>query len=325
MSILDSKYDEIKKIYDDRRTNHSKQQLARKAEVETKVKGFKELEDRVIDISMEYGRTKIKYKNDPELTGSLSKKYHEEIMDIRMKKKKLLLDAGYPYDYLELTYDCSKCLDTGYIDSEKCSCYRKIEAEFLYDYSNIRDLLERNNFETMSSEFYTGDELTVFKNAVMTCKNYINNFNSDFRNLLFIGEVGVGKTFLSSCVAKELIDKGASVIFFSATQLFQTISNVLYDKETLSDFMNTLYTVDLLIIDDLGTEMTNDFVRSYLLSIISERALRRKSMIYTSNKTLEDIREKYSDRVFSRMYDDCEIIQLECKDIRAQKRFALAD
>ena len=89
--------------------------------------------------------------------------------------------------------------------------------------------------------------------------------------------------------------------------------------------MNTLYTVDLLIIDDLGTEMTNDFVRSYLLSIISERALRRKSIIYTSNKTLDDIRDKYSDRVFSRMYDECEIIELECKDIRTQKRVFLAD
>lgn len=325
MSILDSKYDEIKKIYDKRRTMHLKQQLSRKAEVEMKIPGFKELEDRVIDISMEYGKTKIKCKNDPILTADISKKYHEEIMDIRMKKKKLLTDAGYPYDYLELTYECSKCYDTGYIDSEKCTCYHKIEAEFLYDYSNIRDLLERNNFENMSREYYVGDELVRFDNAVMTCKNYINNFNSDFRNLLFIGEVGAGKTFLASCVAKELIDKGASVIFFSATQLFQSISNILYNKETLSDFMNTLYTVDLLIIDDLGTEMTNDFVRSYLLSIISERALRRKSMIYTSNKTLDDIRDKYSDRVFSRMYDECEIIQLECKDIRTQKRVFLAD
>lgn len=325
MSILDSKHDEIKRIYDNRQLTHVKEQMARKAEVEARVPGFIELETKVIDLSMEYGRAKIKYKNDPAITGDMSRKYHEDMMGIRMEKKKLLEAAGFPYDYLELTYDCSKCYDTGYIDNEKCSCYRKLEAEFLYDYSNIRDLLERNNFGTLSYEYYVGDELTAFQQAVTTCKNYINNFNSDYRNLLFLGEVGVGKTFLSSCVAKELIDKGCSVIFFSATQLFQTISNILYDKETLSDFMQTIYTADLLIIDDLGTEMTNDFVRSYLLSIVSERALRRKSMIYSSNKSLNDIIERYSDRVFSRLYEDCEIIELTCKDIRTQKRIALED
>lgn len=325
MSILDKKYNEIKKIYDDRRMAHVKEQLMRKMEVENKVPGFKELENRVIDLSMEYGKAKIKCKNDPSLTSDMSRKYHEEMMGIRMEKKKLLEGAGFPYDYLELTYDCTKCYDTGYIDNEKCNCYRQIEAQFLYDYSNIRDLLERNNFETMSDEYYLDDELEAFEKAVTTCKNYIKNFNSDYRNLLFIGEVGVGKTFLSSCVAKELIDKGCSVVFFSATQLFQTISNVLYDKETLSDFMNTIYSVDLLIIDDLGTEMTNDFVRSYLLSIVSERALRRKSMIYSSNKSLNDLIERYSDRVFSRMYEDCEIIELTCEDIRTQKRKALEE
>lgn len=325
MSILDKKYNEIKKIYDDRRLNHVKEQMRRKLEVETKVPGFKELENKVIDLSMEYGKAKIKCKNNPELASDMTKKYHEEMMGLRMDKKKLLEDAGYPYDYLELNYDCTKCYDTGYVDNEKCSCYRQIEARFLYDYSNISDLLERNNFETMSDEYYSSTEVEAFEKAVMTCKNFIKNFNSDYRNLLFIGEVGVGKTFLSSCVAKELIDKGCSVVFFSATQLFQTISNTLYDKEALSDFLNTIYTVDLLIIDDLGTEMANDFVRSYLLSIVSERALRRKSMIYSSNKSLNDLIERYSDRVFSRMYEDCEIIELACEDIRIQKRRALED
>lgn len=198
----------------------------------------------------------------------------------------------------------------------------------LYDSCTIRELLKANNFTTLSRRFYTGEDLVKFDKAVETCKNFINNFNSDYRNLLFCGTVGTGKTFLSECVAKDLMDKGHSIIYYSASELFRIISAYTYakDKEPLDSLMNVLYSCDLLIIDDLGTEFVNEFIRNQLFNIMNERRIRQKSIIISTNLTLESIRENYTDRVLSRIYETFEIIKLSTfKDIRLQKKLELRE
>lgn len=238
-------------------------------------------------------------------------------------KKQLLLSAGLPEDYLEPVFICPDCKDTGYIGTAKCHCFKQAEISMLYEQSGISELLEENNFSTLSFEYYEGEDLQRFKNTVVTCKNFINNFNSDYHNLFFYGTVGTGKSFLSGCVAKELLERGHSVIYFSAAALFDVLSKIKFDYRSTEDLHNSyedLFQCDLLIIDDLGTEFTNNFVNSQLFSLINDRHLRQKAVIISTNLSLADFRDRYSDRIFSRITSNYEICKITGPDIRMYKK-----
>ena len=150
----------------------------------------------------------------------------------------------------------------------------------------------------------------------------MDNFSSEFHNLLLYGDTGVGKTFLSHCIAKELIDASYSVIYFSAVQLFEHFAENTFGgkREEHSDGLAPIYECDLLIIDDLGTELTNAFTASQLFACINERILRRKATIISTNLALDDIKSIYSERIFSRLSSSYTMLRLTGDDIRIQKK-----
>ena len=321
MSLSNQQYNIILRKYDAIRQQKAHELDARKQEIADKLPEYTELENESISLSMKYAKEYIKAgisNND-----SFLDEYHKSILDIRIRKNRLLEANGYPKDYLEMQYECPKCMDTGYIGEQKCSCFVKKQVELVYDYSQMKDLLENSNFENLSYEYYNDEGLEKFEKAVTTCKHFIKNFYSDYHNLLFYGTVGTGKSFLSGCVAKELLDKGCSIIYTSAINLFQEISNHIYshDKEIYINLYESLLGCDLLIIDDLGTENTNDFTRTHLFNIINERMLKRKSIIISTNMTLDEFRSTYTERVFSRVCENYELLHLTgIKDIRIQKK-----
>ena len=236
--------------------------------------------------------------------------------------------AGFPADYLEPIYDCKDCKDTGYVDGHKCHCFRQAEISLLYEQSNISRMLEKENFSTLSYEYYQGEDLIRFQNAVEECKKFTQNFRLDYRNLFFYGTVGTGKSFLSGCIAKELLEAGNSVIYFSAAGLFEALSQLSFDyknKDELHGIYDGLYQCDLLIIDDLGTELTNNFVTSQFFSCLNERHMRRKSTIISTNLSLEELRNRYSDRIFSRITSNYTICKLSGTDVRMYKRLKKAE
>ena len=225
-------------------------------------------------------------------------------------------------NFLDPVFCCPDCQDTGYIGREKCHCFRQAEISLLYEQSGIQDLLKQNNFSLLSYEYYRGEALALFQNAVKTCQSFIKNFNSDYHNLFFYGTVGTGKSFLSCCVAKELMDQGHSVIYFGATGLFDLLSNAAFhtkDREERQNAYSDLYRCDLLIIDDLGTELTNQFTSSQLFSLLNERHLGKKSTLISTNFTLAQLRDRYSDRIFSRITSNFEVCRLAGEDIRMYK------
>lgn len=196
----------------------------------------------------------------------------------------------------------------------------------LYEQSNIREMIEKENFSNLSDSFYQGQDLHNFQAAVSACKDFIRNFNLQFRNLFFYGTVGTGKSFLSGCVAKELIDCGHSVIYFSAIQLFEAMGLNTYDsknREVLYNLYEDLYNCDLLIIDDLGTEAMKTNVPSQLFSCLNERNLRKKSTLISTNLSLEELRNRYSDRIFSRITSHYDLCKLTGPDIRMYKKMKL--
>ncbi len=156
----------------------------------------------------------------------------------------------------------------------------------------------------------------------------MKSFHKDYRNLFFYGTVGTGKSFLSCCIAKELIDQGRLVIYFSASQLFEVLSKSTFDRdsaEAASGISDEICGCDLLIIDDLGTELTNAFVSSQLFSCLNSRHLRKKATIITTNLSLGELRDRYSDRIFSRITSNYDICKLTGQDIRMQKKTSSAN
>ncbi len=317
MALSNSQYDTIIRKYEERQFNSRTLLQDRKDYVYAHVEGFRELEDSISSVSVAQGKKLLEGDNNALV------ELKDILKNLSSMKKQLLISAGLPEDYLEPVFICPDCKDTGYIGNAKCHCFKQAEISMLYEQSGISELLEENNFSTLSYEFYEGEDLQRFKNTVITCKNFINNFNSDYHNLFFYGTVGTGKSFLSGCVAKELIERGHSVIYFSAAGLFDVLSKIKFDYKNTEDLHNSyedLFQCDLLIIDDLGTEFTNNFVNSQLFSLINDRHLRQKAVIISTNLSLADFRDRYSDRIFSRITSNYEICKITGPDIRMYKK-----
>ena len=316
MGLSDSQFQEIMRKYDKTRLENGKILSDRRAYVYSNVADYEDLDKRVVKISMDAARKKL--AGDENALVSL----HEEISKLSFKKNELLKKAGLPEDYLNPIYNCIDCKDTGYIENKKCHCLTKQISDILYEQSNIADLLEENNFSKLSREFYSGEDLERFIKAEKNSHDFTDNF-PNCSNLLFMGTVGTGKSFLSGCIAKELLDKGYSVLYFSAAGLFDTLAKDTFapdNKDDLYILYDYLYNCDLLIIDDLGTEFTNDFIKPLLFKILNERDLRKKPVIISTNLSLENIRSRYTDRIFSRIVRSFTSSTLTGEDIRIQKK-----
>lgn len=317
MALTNSQYDQILHRYEVRQLNNQRELEQKRAYVYENVPGYKDLDDSVAALSVAQGKKLL--LGDEDALEDLK----DILAELSGRKAQLLENAGLPSDYLEPAYQCSDCKDTGYIGNEKCHCFKEAMITFLYEQSNIREMLSTENFDSLSYEYYEGEDLSRFKNAVSTCKNFVKNFNSDYHNLFFYGTVGTGKSFLSGCVAKELLERGHSVIYFSAISLFDFLSKNSFDyknRDELREAYADLLQCDLLIIDDLGTELTNQFVTSSFFSLLNERHMGKKATVISTNLSLEELRDRYSDRIFSRITSNYEICKLSGKDIRMYKK-----
>jgi DNA replication protein DnaC len=253
---------------------------------------------------------------------------------LTLQKEKLLQEHHLPKDYLKPHYHCRICQDTGFVGTKKCRCFQQAVVDLLYSQSFLQKRLAEENFSTFRYDFYPDtpdpdepDLPTPYQNiktAVSICRNFIKHFSSSRENMLILGKTGVGKTFLSNCIAKELLSSGNTVIYLSAPQLFDMIGQYKFNKpsdstETAQSKIQYIFDCDLLIIDDLGTEFNNSFISSQLYYCINERFLRQKSTLISTNLCLKEIRDNYSDRIYSRLFNDYISIKIYGQDIRIQK------
>lgn len=317
MTLTNSQYDAIQRDYDATQLKNRRLLERRRAEVFAKCPAYEEASGDIASLSVAYGRRLL--SGEPDAVTE----YHEALSALSLKKQQLLTEAGFPADYLEPVYECADCMDTGYTEGRRCHCFEQKIIDLLYKQSNLQQLLETENFAALSYEYYKGEDLTNFKKAVEASLSFIKNFRSDYRNLLFYGEVGTGKSFLSNCIAREMLNQGYSVIYFSATGLFNMLSRYSFDanhKEMLYKTYEDLYNCDLVIIDDLGTEISNTFTNSQFFSFVNERHIRRKSVIISTNLGLEELRNRYSERIVSRLTNHFTFRKITGPDIRLCKK-----
>lgn len=324
MPLKNSQYDEIMREYN-RRQLHNKHLLDQHTkEAYGRIPRLEEIDHEIASLSMKKARSLLGVESGESFD------LESAIADLSEERKCLLRAFGYPEDYLTLQYDCPLCRDTGYVGTEKCSCYKKAAIELLYTQSNIREILKRENFDTFSLSYYPEDfvDETTGLSALDTARlakekavGFVAGFDTAFDNLFLYGDTGVGKTFLSHCIARDLIDSSHSVIYFSAYDLFDMLAqNTFTRSEDSAELNEHIFDCDLLIIDDLGTELTNSFVTSQLFLCINERLLREKSTLISTNLSLKQFKETYSERVFSRISSNYTMVKLIGNDIRIQKK-----
>lgn len=326
MSLSNSQYNEIMRGYQKQQIQDKYEQDSRREEAFVRIPRLEELERSISANAVSCARRLLAGEK------SALEELRRGNRELREEKARLLASHGYPEDYLELKYQCPDCRDTGYQDGRKCHCFRQAEHRLLYAQSNIETVVERENFSTLSMEYYEKGQaipelgISVFEymeRVVGLCRRFAERFDEDGGNLLFTGGTGVGKTFLTNCIAKDLMDRYHSVIYLSSHDLFEVFSRNKFEYKTDEDMRGMYQHIldcDLLIIDDLGTELNNSFTSSQLFYCINERLGLRKSTVISTNLSMNMLRDTYTDRVTSRIMSHYTTIPLYGGDIRLKKR-----
>lgn len=329
MGLKNYQYNKILREYDTKQFKSRHELEARKTALYEHLPALKALDDEMVTNSVQSARLAI--MGDEAAIERLK----QANIDLSMRKMELLIEHGYPGDYLTPRYECSDCNDTGYVGNEKCHCFKQAIVDLVYSQSNIKSVLEKENFSTYSMDYFSTDDvdpisgLTPRANAqrvLAACKHFIDTFDTSYRNMLLYGNTGVGKTFMANCIAKELLDRGHTIIYLTSFQLFNILEKQAFQKDEegqeADNQLSYILDCDLLIIDDLGTELSNSFTNTKLFLVINERHLRAKSTIISTNLPIESIKSNYSERIYSRITSDYMCLKLFGDDIRIKKRFS---
>ena len=326
MALSNSQYDAIMREYGRQQIENHHKLEERRQEIYARLPVVRQLEAEIAERSVACAKKLL------EGDKSVLDRLKEDLKDLREQKSLIIRAAGYPDDYLELHYRCPDCRDTGLIDGRKCHCFLQAQMKLLHAQANLEDVLERENFNALSYEYYDDTEIlpqlgitnaAYMRRVVAGCREFVRDFDKKHDNLLFTGSTGVGKTFLTNCIARELMDDFHSVIYLTASDLFDVFSRNKFDydnAEDMKDMYRFILDCDLLIIDDLGTELNNSFTSSQLFYCINERMNMSRSTIISTNLTLARLRDSYTDRVTSRIMSGYRIIPLYGGDIRLLKK-----
>ncbi len=248
---------------------------------------------------------------------------------IREMRNDLLRKNGYDVDYSDPRYECAECRDTGYVGIKMCKCMRNRLIEAGMESSGLSGLMKRQSFENFSLDYYNTDPQArqVMTRNFHTVRQYAREFSIEAdrpmpKSLLFLGGTGLGKTHLSTAVARTVIERGYDVYYNSAVGMISDFEFKRFGSSVAqSDGDDTVKYIDcdLLIIDDLGTEVVNQFTLSCLYHVINTRLNLGRPTIISTNLTSAELRKIYSDRITSRLTGEYLLIPFFGVDVRKQK------
>ena len=312
---------ELMDMYEKIRTDENRKLMKRREEIKNKYPEILELDTTIQKLCLNLSMAALRGITDQNELNNIK----EEITDLRAKKYEMLVSHGYNPDYLNLHYNCPKCKDTGFIGIDKCSCFKSKLIKLYYKDSDLEEAVKTNNFKNFNINLYSNHKLnderyTPRKNIEDILEyitgEYLPNFKNSNTNLLFYGISGTGKTFLSWCIAKELLDKGFLVVYKTSDDLLRALKDIKFNNDT--DLENLLINCDLLIIDDLGSEQITDFSSTELFTLINKKILKNKKMLISTNLSLPLISKRYSERISSRIIGEFKLFKFFAEDIRIQ-------
>ncbi len=249
----------------------------------------------------------------------------EKLLYLKEERKKLLVSGGFPEDYTDIHYNCPFCEDTGYNDGKECECFKIRLREEAYKESNLCELLKTQSFDKFNLYLFSDEKVKgvsprdIAKQNLDFCKKYAKNFKNEEKGLFMYGGAGLGKTFLSVCIAKEVIDDGGYVIYNSAVTMFGNYMDYIFNRISSPEArkeIESLKECDLLIIDDLGAEATNNQMTAFLFELLNDRILAGRKTIINTNYNLSEIAKTYSERIHSRLMQYFDIMNFKGEDLR---------
>lgn len=256
--------------------------------------------------------------------------------NLKKERKVLLAKKSIGKNFFSPEYSCSTCKDTGYITTEtlsvQCFCLKQRLINEYYSLSNMQEVLQDENFDIFdirlfSTQIIESEGLSPRANMETTYRiaiSFVQNFADEFQNLLFYGETGLGKTFICHCIAKDLLDEGHTVLYLTVPRLCKVIECSRFNREALvapDEMLEAVDEVDLLVLDDLGAEISTVITSAALFDIINQRLLTRKPTVISTNLTPSALASQYSERIVSRFLGNYQMIKFFGEDIRAKKKY----
>ena len=251
-------------------------------------------------------------------------------LDLQMRKGEMLAQYGYPVDYLEEIHTCPRCADKGYTpDGAMCACLKKLYDDEQAIELSILCKLGEDSFADFDLGYYSEERdalsgISPRDCMALTfgaCRAFVDGFGENSPNLIFRGGTGLGKTMLSGCVAKAIVQRGFSVVYETAVAAFDAFEAQKFARDIeAGERAKRICECDLLILDDLGTEMTTSFTQSALYTIINSRLAANKKTIISTNLSSEDIAQRYTGQIASRLEGEFDTLLFLGRDIRMIKK-----
>ncbi|MBP3378711.1 MAG: ATP-binding protein [Clostridia bacterium] len=290
---------------------------ARRFEVETAIPELVEVHLRLESSGIELFGAALSGKDAPGRIAEIKERNDR----LKERKRELLVSHGYPADFTDVRYECPECMDTGYASGKMCTCMKSALAMARLEVSGLGHLVKTQTFDTFSTDYYVGEDRMNACTNRDKLKKFADSFDGKVaKNWLLIGSTGLGKTHLSSAVAMTVIDRGFGVVYVTAAEMFSVFERQSFcDMRDRDGSERQFFDADLLIIDDLGTELTNQFTVSCLYNLINSRIISGRSTIINTNLTTAELRKRYDDRITSRLLGEYRPLVFRGKDIRSQK------
>lgn len=314
----------------ERRRQHSEALAARQAEVALRAPGVFALDAELTRLMTELAADALRKSVD---AGAAVLAAQEQSARLLERRAALLAEAGLPADYLDERCDCPACRDSGYVLGRPCACLDALcREETVRELSSILKL-SGQSFARFDLNYYdrTPDPETglspyqTMHKVLGLCRDYAEDFNAASPNLLFRGGTGLGKTFLSAAIAGVVSEKGFSVVYDSAVAIMEAFERQKFDRggedaEAVSARVRRYMDCDLLILDDLGTEMTTQFTQSALYALVNGRLLRGGRTVITTNLREDELHRRYSPQIVSRLEGEYLVLGFVGRDIRKLRR-----
>ena len=323
-------YKDIMRNYEALRDKALREKFMRQEEIYGKIPRIREIDGEISSVGFKMAKAVM---NKEKSSKDAAKEAETEINALKKEKEDLLVKNGYSADYLEEKYACGKCKDTGYADGKRCGCFSGMLVKALHSRSGIGSEMKNASLKNFDLKYYSDKPYGDFAKTPLEnmrfnlgeVEDFVANFGKEYKNIIFYGETGLGKTFLCACIAKELLDEGKFVIYITAPKLFKIIEEERFsrtDEEEPSRFLEDLMEADLLIIDDLGSEFSTILSASETFNIINSRIIDKKPVIISTNLPPADWSNHYSDRITSRILGNYELLSFYGEDIRLKKKYS---